>query len=374
MYFIIQQPLLALEDRIFGISGLAMAAKDADEADDNMSTNPEEEEEEQLQLAWKKLINRLNRLPAKAHAKIRQTVVEAIAAARKAQSSGVVAEVRDALLQYHPHAAGACKAAALLVLEQHGGYDDIDDDDEDDEMEVDQEQEMVQVEKEAEGGVSSALCAEAVILNSSLDGREDASRGDWIFAVKKAKTISKLAALTAGFCTKASEKLEKVESEQETLIKFIDVWEKASTLRNKASKEEMTEAPEVWANVTFTDDFCLAKGNGYPWWPAKKCVAKDKKLSESLDKYGRVLVSLVGESGGLRAVKTEDILPFSEELPEDENLSDYTKETRSQLEDCMTMTRRIIRGKELKGAKSSSKKKKSIGQFNDFKEEKKLST
>ena len=42
--FIMQQPLLALEDRIFGISGLAMAAKDADEADDNMSTNPEEEE------------------------------------------------------------------------------------------------------------------------------------------------------------------------------------------------------------------------------------------------------------------------------------------------------------------------------------------
>jgi hypothetical protein len=71
-----------LEERVFEMTGLAMATLDADEADDNMSTNPEEEKEEQLQLAWKKLIHRLWNVPAKAHSKIRQAVVEAIAAAR----------------------------------------------------------------------------------------------------------------------------------------------------------------------------------------------------------------------------------------------------------------------------------------------------
>lgn len=351
--FISQQPLLDLEERVFGISGLAMAAKDADEADDNMSTNPEEEKQEQLQVAWKKLINRLNRLPAKAHAKIRQTVVEAIAAARKSQNSAVVIELRDALLQYHPQAAGACKAAALSVLEQHGGYDDDDDEEEEEEMEFEQEQEGIYIEKDT--GLSSALCAEAVILNSSLDGREDASRADWITAVKKAKTISKMAALAAGFSAKASERLTKIESEQETLEKFIEVWGKASTLRKqKEKKQELFETPEVWADVTFTEEFCLAKGSNYPWWPAKKCIAKDETLSKSLDTYGRVLVSLIGESGGLRVVRTEDILPFSEKFPEDENMSKYPKEIRNQLEDCMTMARRIIRGKELKENEQSN--------------------
>jgi hypothetical protein len=363
---------LALEDRVFRMTGLAMAAQDADEADDNMSASPEEDKQEQLQLVWKKLIHRLRNFPAKAHSKIRQAVVEAIAAARKAQNPVVVIALRDALLQFHPEAAGACKSAALAVLEQHGGYDDVDVDEDDGE---EMEQEEPQGVKEAAGGLSSALCAEAVILRSSLDGREDATRVDWMNAVKRTKTFSKMAALTAGFCAKASEKLDKLEAEQETLNNAIEEWQKGSSSKKKKSSnedtnEDIAESSEVWANVSFTDEFCLVKLGPYPWWPAKKVIANDKGLSDSLSTLGRTLVSLIGESGGLRVVKTENMRPFSTELPEDEDLSSYSKDMRSQLEDCMTTARRIVRGKDKKPLISF----KMSQDFNDCKEEKKLAS
>jgi hypothetical protein len=370
LFLVLQQPILDLEERIFEMTGLAMASRDADEADDNMSASPEENKQEQLQMAWKKLIYRLNRLPAKAHSKIRQAVVEGIAAARKAQQALVVAQLREALLQFHPDAAGACKSVALDILEQHGGYDDFDD--EDDEGE-DADEEPKEEKIQAETVISSVLCAEAVILNSSLDGQEDASRSDWINAVKKSKTVSKMAALAAAFCSKASDKLDKLESEQEALKEAIESWGKASSLRKKkTAKEVILEPSEVWTNVTFTDEFCLAKVESYPWWPAKKCIVKGKETAVSLERLGRTLVSLVGESGGLRVVKTDDLLPFSETLPE-EDMSIHPKEMRTQLDDCMAMTRRIIRGKQKKMSKASKKKSNSTG-YNDSKEEKKLAT
>lgn len=340
-----------------------MAAQDADEADDNMSVSPEEDKQEQLQLAWKKLVHRLNQVPAKAHAKIRHAVVEAIAAARQAQNALVVTALRDALLQFHPDAAGACKSAALIVLEQHGGYDNVDDDDEEDEEEM--EQEGAQTGDKSGGGLATALCAEAVILRSSLDGREDATRVDWTNAVKRTKTFSKMGALAAAFCAKASEKLDKLDAEKETLIKTIEELEKASLSKKKKSANvDIAESTEVWANVRFTDEFCLAKLGPYPWWPAKRVIAKDRELSDSLSRLGRTLVSLIGESGGLRVVKTEKMLPFSEELPEDEDLSSYSKDIRNQLEACMTTARRILRGKKKQKFRSS----------NECKEEKKLAS
>jgi hypothetical protein len=364
---------LQLEKRIFEMSGLATASNDADEADDNMSTSPEETEKEKLQLSWKKTINRLKYFPAKAHSKIRQTVVESIAAARKAQLPLVVAQLREALLQFHPDAAGACKTVALEVLVKHGDYDDADDDDDDD-LELDDEDEPKEnaAAKQTEGGITSSLCAEAVILNSSLDGQEDASRVDWIAAVKKVKTVSKMASLVTAFCSKASEKLEKIEYETSSLNKALRAWQKASQ-RKKPSNEDIKEPSEVWANVNFTNDFCLAKVQDYPWWPAKICVAKDKELAESLSTLGRTLVSLVGESGGLRVVKTEELAPFSETPPEDAGYMNQPKDIRTQLDECMTMTRRIIRGRDKKAARASRKKLKTSTD-NEFKEEKKLAS
>jgi hypothetical protein len=362
-----------LEERVFEMTGLAVAARDADEADDNMSASEDKEEarQELIQQAWKKIANRLYGLPAKAHSKIRHAVVEAIAAARKAQQPNVVAELRSALLLFHPEAPGACKKATLEMLERHGGYDDADDEDDEDE-EDNEEEDAPKEDDHPEEGVSSQLCAEAVILNSSLDGQEDASRADWIDAVKRCKTISKFASLAAAFCRKATEKLEKLETENEKLSDILEVWEKVAA--GKKKKTDAKEPSEVWANVECTDEFCLAKVEEYPWWPAKKCVAKNEKLAASLESLDRALVSFVGESGGIRVVKNEGLLPFSETLPEDDTSSAHSKEIRTQLDDCMTMARRIIRGKEKRAAKAAKKKKKSMVFDVDSKEEKKLAT
>jgi hypothetical protein len=381
-----------LEERVFEMTGLAMAARDTDEADDNMSASEDKEEarQELIQLAWKKIANRLHRIPAKAHVKIRQVVVEALAAARKAQQPNVVAELRSALLQFHPEAAGICKTATCEILERHGGYDDADDEDEDDEEDNNEEEDAAPKEDQLpEEGVSSQLCTEAVILNSSLDGQEDASRLDWIDAVKRCKTISKFASLAAAFVRKATEKLEKLETENAKLSDILQVWEKAAAGKKKNTDIIKEQPSEVWANVRFTDEFCLAKVEEYPWWPAKKCVAKNEKLAASLESLDRALVSFVGESGGIRVVKKkEGLRPFSEEalallLDEDTSSVLRPKEIRTQLDDCMTMARRIIRGKVKKAAKAAKKKKKSsmVSSNNnnnnnntEVKEEKKLAT
>jgi hypothetical protein len=377
-----QQPLLDLENRVFEMTGLATAAQDADEADDNMSRNEEDMKagtQEKLELAWKKLVNRLTGLPAKAHVKIRQIVVEAISAARKAHLLDVVAKLKtQALLQFHPDAAGQCKAGALKILEEYGGYDDADDDeDEEDEDAADDDEETnAKKDQQGETGISAVLCVDAVTLNSSLDGLEDSTRADWISTIKSTKTISKIAALTAAFVQKASEKLEKLEAEHENLMRVTEAWEKAANKRKKTSLpgSAIPEPSEVWANVHFTDEFVLAKVEEYPLWPARKCIAKDPELAASLASLDRTLVSLVGESGGLRVVKTEPLRPFSETLPVDEDLNSHPKEIRTQLDECMAMARRVIRGKEKKKTSGKGKRKSKGSDNHEFKEEKKLAT
>lgn len=351
------------------MTGLAMAYQDTIDADENMSTTPDDDnKEEQAQVAWKRLVYRLERLPAKAHSKIRHLVVDAIAAARKSQQATVVAQLREALLQFHPEAAGACKAAALKILENHGGYVD-DEDDEDEDMEEDDDVPRVVEQKAQSGaGLSSVLSFEGVTLNSCLEGQEDASRADWIAAVKSCKTVAKLGALTAAFCSKASEKLEKIESEKAALSDAIDCWEKSSSLRKKSIKFEK-EPTEVWTNVTFTDDFCLAKVEDFPWWPAKRCIVKDEKVAKSLANLGRSIVSLVGESGGLRVLVNEKIQDYSETPSDQDDLTSHSKEIRNQLDDCRAMARRIIRGKQSKTSNGPRRKF-----FDEVKDEKKISS
>lgn len=358
------------------MSGLATAAQDAIDADDNMSASPDDENrEEQLQQAWKKLVYRLHRLPAKSHSKIRQVVVEAIAAARQAQQATVVAELREALLQLHPEAAGACKNAALEILEKHGGFEEDEDEDENEEKDEVVDETLGGGQKQqSEAGLSNVLSFEGVILSSCLDGQEDASRSDWIATVKSSKTISKLAALVAAFCCKASDKLQKLDAEKHALTDAIESWVKASSLRTKSNKSGDLEPSEVWTHVTFTDDFCLAKVEAYPWWPAKKCIVKDQNVAKSLEDLGRTVVSLVGESGGLRVVTKDRILPYSESPPDEEDLSLHSKEVRTQLQECKAMARRIIRGKEKKAKKGSKERKSSRGFGEELKEEKKLAT
>jgi hypothetical protein len=100
----------------------------------------------------------------------------------------------------------------------------------------------------------------------------------------------------------------------------------------------------VWANVRYTDEIYTAKADGYPWWPAKKCEAKDPKIALSLSEANRSLVAFVGEMGGLRVVKTDNLQLFTGTIvKESEEIVD-SKDIRTQLDDCMTMARRIQRG------------------------------
>jgi len=90
----------------------------------------------------------------------------------------------------------------------------------------------------------------------------------------------------------------------------------------------------------------MAKAEEWPWWPAKKCQVKDPGLAESLSSLNRCLVALIGEMGGLRVVKTENIRPFTGKTIEDDDSTELDKDVRNQLDDCMTMTRRILRGRQ----------------------------
>jgi hypothetical protein len=111
-------------------------------------------------------------------------VVEAITAARKAHFGRVVSKLRSALLLHRPNAAGECKAAALAVLDSHGGYHAEDDDSDD---ESDKEEEI----NEEKDDVPTLLNAEATMISGSLGGDDDADRVDWIDAVKSCKTLSR---------------------------------------------------------------------------------------------------------------------------------------------------------------------------------------
>jgi hypothetical protein len=365
-----------LEYRIFEVSGLARGARDIQEADDNMSTIEDDEElkQEQLQSAWKKILHRLNRLSAKFHAKIRAIVVEAIAAARKAHLGEVVGQLRSALLLFHPEAAGQCKSAALKVLEEHGGYHDIDDDDEDEDGDEDKKPLEESNKEEPEVGISTVLCADAGSLNSSLEGQD---RADWIAAVKSAKTVSKFASLAVAFANKASKALDKLESEREALSNFMDAMQKGAGKKRKSAGGEPVEPAEIWTNVDVTDEYCFAKILEWPWWPAKKCHAKDVELAASLETLGLTLVSLLGDSGDLRVVKTaESLMPFSETHPT-EDLSAFSRHRRNLLDEAMSMARRLIRSKEKKPAnkkRKSSQPPAKKSSDSDFKDEKKLAT
>lgn len=348
----IRQRLLELESRIFEATGLAMVAKETDEADDNMSTSPEDEEE-QIQVAWKKPIHRLKRVPAKSYTKIHAALIEAIAAARKAQNTVVVSELKHALVEYHPEATSYCKEEALGVLEKHGGYEEDTDDESDadaNETEAGKGNEEQVTKDKDNADLASCLCAEAIILNSSLDGQEDASRIDWIRAVKQTRTVSKLAAFVSAFVNKASVKVEKMEEENLALIDAMNLWCKSRSKKKKSS-QPIPELSEVWANVNFSDEFCFVKIDDYPLWPARKCMAKDDELTSKLGSVDRILVSLVGERGALRVVKTDVCFPFSDSLPEGEDLSTHTRDIRNQLDEAMNIAKRVVRGQEKKKSK-----------------------
>jgi hypothetical protein len=339
-----------LEERIYEISGLAMADRDQTLADDNMSAGEEETAEELERekfkkiVAWRKKIHSIRSIPAKRPGQIREMLVQAIAAARKANQGNIVGKLRAVLLLYHSDAAGECKQAAIAVLEDHGGYDPGEDDESDDEEEEGTSGEEKDIE---EAPVPSNLCFEAMCLQGSLGDYEEATRSDWTEAVKKCKAVSRLAALSTAFCRKSTLRLEKLLTERQALEKALEKWEREETKKRAGKKptKKIVEPPtEMWANVEYTNKFCMVTLEDHPWWPAKICVAKDKDLQTKLKSFDRVLVAMVGEHGELRCVKTEDTRKFTGKAM-DEDLEQFAKGDRAQLEESLAIARRIIRGR-----------------------------
>ena len=333
----LRQALLDLEHRVADLTNVARAAHDADIADDNMSVEEHDQQEtEKLERVWKKQVDRLRDMPTRRHVQIREALVAAIAAARKAHLPEVVGELRAALLLYHPNAAKECKAAAVQVLVNHGDYEPLEDDDEDS-----VEAEDAQEEKEEE---VSVLSTEAVTLRSCLGGTDDATRNDWVEAVKSSKTLSRLAALSTAFCDDALKRIQQMEIERDNLLAALTIWEREAKTKKKGSSKSKKAPTEVWANVSITDEICMARSEDFTWWPCRKCLAKDEGLAASLAAMDRCLVALFGEMGALRVVETSDIRPFDGNIPADDGDDiPLSKEDRGQLDDCMALARRVVR-------------------------------
>jgi len=142
---------------------------------------------------------------------------------------------------------------------------------------------------------------------------------------------------------------KRIEAERDDLIDAISAWEKAEQRRGrnqsnkKINKKEHKGPSEVWANVRFTDEICMAKTDDYPWWPCKLCEAKDPVLAESLSNLKRVPVALFGEMGSIRVVLSKDVRPFTGDAVEDDELDQAPKTLRTQFIDCMAMGRRLLR-------------------------------
>lgn len=254
----------------------------------------------------------------------------------------VVGELRAALLLHHPNAAKDCKDAAVKVLVKYGDYEPSEDDDEEEGGEGAEDE-----EKEEEEQVS-VLSAEAVTLGSCLGGTDDATRADWVEAVKHCRTCSRLASLCAAFCDDAAKRLQQMELDRENLLAALTVWEKETKGRKKPSKNE--DPSEVWANVKISEEIVMAKGSDFSFWPARKCIAKDPGLAKSLSEVERELVALFGEMGAIRVVKNSDVVPYDGNIPEgDEDDQPLSKDVKAQLDDCMAMARRVLRSKEKKG-------------------------
>ena len=344
----LKKPLLQLEARIADITNVNMLERDSDMADENMSVTGDEEEEDKIKnhdLLWKKLIHRVRSTPSVRTGQIREGIVAAISEARRAHQPEVVGKLRAALLLFHSSAAGECKAAAVKVLGEYGGYQEEEEEEDDDDGFM-----IGDVETAKDEEVPSVLSADAAALAGSLNGTEDANRSDWIGSVESCRTLSRFSALFSSFYNKATDLLQSRLIEAEDLEEALVGWEKWAKYEEKAQgtikagrpPKPVIQPSEVWADVRLTQDFCMVRGDEFPWWPARKCIPKRAELVDQLERVGRSLVALVGEMGDLRVVRNEDMQPFTGKIVKDDRK--YGAEVLGQLDDCVAMARRIKRG------------------------------
>lgn len=356
-------PLIDLEMRIFSISGLERAVQEADEANENMSvgssisneisTEKSAKKAEKAQLAWKKKLFSLYSIPSKRAGAVREVLISAIAIARKGDLTDILQDLRLALTLHRPGGGGRARASALALLEKHGGYEKGEDQKEGEKS--DSEDDWTDTESLSEKddpilNSVSFLCAEAMMLTGSLEGDNHADRVDWKDAVTKCKTLSRFAALAEALINRARPYLLKMADDKETLKKAIQYWQGGKKTRNRKARisqpkrEKYNSSTEIWADVTTTERFVMAKVEGYPWWPASLCIARDLYIATPLKELNRVLVSFVGEQYLHVIGEADDMRSFTGEVTEDD-LSKYSTDTIKSLNESIDMTKRILKGR-----------------------------
>jgi len=157
--------------------------------------------------------------------------------------------------------------------------------------------------------------------------------------------------LVAALAYQATPKLQKLKDDRHTLNKAIKYWDTGSKTRKGRTQKQTTSerynsATEIWTNITTTDEFVQGKVEGYPWWPARICVAKDDDVKLSLKSLNRVLISFIGEPH-LHVVNNDsEIRPFTGKEMVDNDIEEYPTDVVKNLEQSTAMARRIIRAKK----------------------------
>ena len=323
----IKGSLKDLELRVFEISGQKKAVEEADTAEEDGGAQSDDEDDADQKKRgqnWKIKINALNRVPTPKYTLIRDIIVAAITVARKAHLNQVAAELKAALQLHRPHAAGEAKVAAIAVLEKYGGYDASGDEEEDvdfDELAaVDAPAESP--DNEADGAaITSMLCSEAIMMSGNIGGDDDADPYDWSDAIKECKSLSRLAALSQCFLSKAYDVVARIELERGELDSLLGVNAKRQSRSKKASniKKSRDSSVAIWCDSKLTDRLVKAKVTNYPWWPARVCEPLDPLIAEGVKDCGHVVISSVGNPG-MFLVPEKDVVDFIEETEDDLSL------------------------------------------------------
>ena len=198
--------MIDIEKRIFTLTGMEKASREAEEADEIEYSMCNSEDKVNRHAAWKKRVRELHNTPSKWASAIRDAIISAIAIARKRHLADVVEDLRSALQLHRPGAAGQSKAAALKVIEKYGNVDqEINErtqliDNNDDPVDMDDIDSVSAVDVN-ENVVESFLCGEAMMMAGCLEGLENAGRTDWNESVTTAKTLSRFVQLSILFIT-----------------------------------------------------------------------------------------------------------------------------------------------------------------------------
>ena len=345
--------MIDLENRFYAITGIERATKEVDEASDNISVvsnesddcKAEAERTERANYAWKKKIYKLHLIPARRASAVRDTIISAIAIARKGTINDALEDLREALKLHRPGAGGRARTMALSLLDKYGFKPGEEDDDMDEIEDASSETASIQETNDNENDLqsSSFLPPNAMMLGGSLEGDNNADRVDWKHAVNTCKSISRFAAIVAALKSRTTPRTEKIMKDKKALSKAMAYWETSGKTRKKTKKpasssKKYGSGTEIWADVEPSDEFIMCKVEGFPWWPACVCVSKDDDIAKSMKSLNRILVSFVGEQHLYVVEKDSEVKPFDDTFTEDDS-SSYSPEAVKNVKNVSTPER-----------------------------------